>query len=152
MSQETGPGDAFDLPIRTAPDWLTAPARGGTPREPWYYGFLEQYARVVLAFSLLTFAAVALAFLAFWLFPEAVMPVYRSAFAPAFRGALVGPAGGHAVRDLPAFGGRVVVALAVLGVGFLGFLLPVLSSVAYILLCVDAGRNLRAIRGGRPGG
>lgn len=151
MSQAPGPGDLVDLPIRTVPDWLTPPARGGPPREPWYYGFLEKYARVLLVFGLVTFSAFALAFVALLLFPEVVLPIGQLVVAPLFRGALADPGVVPGAAASPSFVGRLVLALAVLGAGFFGFLLPVLLSVAYILLSVDAGRNLRAMRGGRPG-
>ena len=142
------PGSPFELPIQTAPEWLRQPLRIANDREPWYYGFLEKYARVLLWAGVLTFLLTALFVLVPLLAPETGARVFRSVVTPLISQTTRLPGVAPDTGPIAFFAARIVIGMVVLGIVFLTFLLPILLTVAYILLSVDAGRNLRAIRRG----
>jgi hypothetical protein len=147
MSQptRTGSADPIDLPVQTVPEWLSrAPAP--PDREPWYYGFLEKYARVLLAYSLVAFSLISLLVLFPLLLPETSARVGQAVAANLVQAGRAA-AGSDPVADgLAWLVVRLLIGLVIIGVVFLAFLLPILLGVAYILLSVDAARNLRALK------
>jgi hypothetical protein len=94
---------------------------GSTPKEPWFYGFIDTYAKAWMWFSLLvgTFGFLGAAAASFSITTGATR---------------VGPAW---------IGNVFLIATIVL---FASWLLGILLSVAFMHLAVDIGRNLRAIR------
>jgi hypothetical protein len=92
-------------------------------RDPWYYGFLETYAKVFLWLGI---AACVLGFLGF--------------LAPAIYVTFASAAGGSSAAFLQAL---VVVLAALLTFGLA--ILMLVFWTALVLLAVDAGRNLRNI-------
>ena len=113
-------GTAAASQLPSDPDIKVAPR---VPAEPWFYGFLEKYAQVVMGLGLVACGGSVLVGLA--------------GFAMIM--------GGHAsgVDAMTPF-------LATLG-GALG-IIPILLAAAPVLLAVDAARNLRALRYGKTGG
>ena len=98
--------------------------RGGSPpKEPWFYGFIDTYAKVWMWFSLLVGT------LGFLGAAGATFSISR---------ATVAPRDDHAWIMAFVFIATIVV--------FALWLLGILLSVAFMHLAVDIGRNLRAIR------
>jgi hypothetical protein len=114
----------FRMPERLVPSFAPAashqPAPGLPPGEPWFYGFIDAYAKIWMWFALLVFALVVL-----------------GAGAAALKLA-TGFGGVYSIAAPLAFGAIVVIAVP----GLIGVLL----AVAFMRLVVDAARNLRAIR------
>lgn len=113
-SQPSGP------PLAKRATWR--PPADRAPGEPWFYGFLDGYAKVVVALGLLQFLAVgALVLLG-----------------------LASSSGTDVGRPGSAWAG--LAAIFALGLPSLGILIGCLFFGGMILLAVDAGRTLRAIR------
>jgi hypothetical protein len=103
------------------------PRGGSPPQEPWFYGFIDTYARIWMWFSLF---AGALAFLgatgATILASRATVPVTENHI-------------------------RIVIFVFITTTVVLAFwMLGILLSVAFMHLAVDIGRTLRAIRHHTP--
>jgi hypothetical protein len=113
----------FDAPPVQAPAGLRAPARTIEP-EPWYYRFLSTYANVILWLAI---GAAILTLVGF---------------------GAIGALALAASPDQPSAGAICSGLIAFLALAFyVGLLLvSVLLYVAYILLAVDIGRNVREMR------
>jgi hypothetical protein len=121
----------FQLPEPIELGFVPPPVQwgGSTPSEPWFYGFIDTYAKAWMWISLLVGT---LGFLG----------AAAASVSLTTRAARVGPGVG------PAWIGNVLLLATI--VAFASWLLGILLSVAFMLLAVDIGRNLRAIRHQTP--
>jgi hypothetical protein len=149
-----GQGEPPRLSIDTVPNWLRARP---IEKEPWFYGFLEKYAKLLKALSLFAFLVFAAAVLFPLMYPEASARVWQSSVAslahslhpdvaPALQPGRTRSVSPMVPREVASFVVRLTFGLLLVGIAFFTILLPTLLSVAFILLAVDCGRNLRALR------
>ncbi len=138
------PEHPFHRAIGAVPSWLVQPAVA-RPREPRYYGFLEKYAKLLLWFGLIEFIVISLGILAALLFPRETAHGLATVVGILSRHSS-GSVAEVADLDSPmSFLVRLVFGLGLVGVVFFSLLLPTILVVAYVLLSVDAARNLRAL-------
>ena len=118
-------GSPFRWHESIEPSFVPPPVpRGGSPpKEPWFYGFIDTYARAWMWFSVLV------GILGFVGAAGSTFFISRATIAP---------------RSDPTW--TMIFVFSATIVVFAFWLLGVLLSVAFMHLAVDIGRNLRAIR------
>jgi hypothetical protein len=117
-------GGHFHLPETIEPGFVPHPGQLGTstPKEPWFYGFIEAYANVWMWLAILVTAL-------FILIAAAVTLSMQTATIPTSKASWL----------------KLIFLAAAVAVSLSG-LIGILLSVAFMRLAVDIGRNLRAIR------